>query len=159
LKEDVVETLMIFYNRIYHEEDFREGNDWRAGFMWYVHIVPLALLLVDMFLNRIKIRFMFIVYQFLFTGIYIVITVVYQMISKYGVYFDNLDWFCSQNNYYVYDYLVSKVIDNKIYDGVCQVSTNSQTEQGEVINLKCNQLSNFYCADKTSIKDAEYLQS
>lgn len=30
MKEDVVEALMIFYSRIYHEENFREDNDWRA---------------------------------------------------------------------------------------------------------------------------------
>jgi hypothetical protein len=80
-----------------------DQGDWRVSFMYYANIIPAACLLIDMLMNKIKIRFSHIKFNIIFTMIYLLCAMFFELKTKRPVYEDNLNFFCKNNLSYIYD--------------------------------------------------------
>lgn len=96
-------------------------------------------LIIDMSINKLKIKFENIKLFIVFTIFYILIS----LLPNPPIYFENLNWKCSKNYSYIYD-LVTKRIDYNLYPNTCLNWRNNSTAYSKSKN--CTEIfKTYYC--------------
>ena len=71
--------------------------------MFYANIVPAGCLLLDMTLNKIKIKMSHLKFTLMLTLIYLLFALIFQIKTHRPVYIDNLNFLCKHNLAYLYE--------------------------------------------------------
>jgi hypothetical protein len=97
VREDINTNIEILFERK------RNDPSWRQEFMQYAHLIPLGILLLDLLINKIKIKLGHAWFNLAFLVCFFLNTMMGQRKFKKPMLIDNLNWFCDYNMAYLYD--------------------------------------------------------
>ena len=88
----------------YYKKNYEKSkmDDWREKFEFYANVVPAGLLLIDMVLNKIKLKLSHVRFTIYMTAFYLALAAMNEASTGHPVYVDNLNFFCKYNVSYLY---------------------------------------------------------
>ena len=128
----------------------------------YANLLPLACLLLDMIINKVKIKVGHYWFVMLLTGLYFAGTAFFEWNHDYSIYPENLNWFCRYNLSYLYKNDATKHTMKKFRDLPCPDPSNPNQNNTVKAGYVCKDLlSNFYCPAEMLLNntDAEYFKA
>ena len=97
LKSDIDIILKIYYRKLADD-----GWDYRAQFTEVSLIITCSFLVIEAYMNKIKIRGYMYIWNIIFNSVYLAFTFIGEVGFHVPVYFDNLTWLCHKNISYLY---------------------------------------------------------
>lgn len=104
-RDDVEKKLQISYEKQYNHLDENGGkitNLWREDIIMYANLIPIICLLLDMMLNKIKIKLGHFWFLFSINIMFLFYTYLEQRATHLPTYYDNLNWTCDAMPSYLY---------------------------------------------------------
>jgi len=100
----MMKNLMIFNVKLKQEikDDPFEQANWRQTSLTYIHLIAGGCLLIECLINRLRIKLNHYWFTMLFVIFYFLITIVYEWNSRRPCLIENLNWFCKQNNSFIF---------------------------------------------------------
>lgn len=144
IKQDINQSLNIMFEKKYHPvgESVDYSDVWRERVVLYAHILPLACLLLDMMINKIKIKMGHFWFVILINAIYLATTFFFQLNHGFPVYLNNLNWFCDKNMSYLYN-----KEDKQIYKTLRETPCEDKESKYAAIYTCVNMHKNYFCPD------------
>ena len=121
-----------------------DGGNWRFSVTYLAHVVPMALLMVEMSMNRLRLPFHHVIYTGMIIGAYFLITYCYEAYDNFDAIFPHsLNWKCKFDYSYLYNTTTQAVISDTIKPFSC--SMNMKWHPKLPSDFSCKTMYPYYC--------------
>jgi len=166
IKQDIFEEIAIRFEKKYMHglSTLPEDHEaWRERVVFWVQIIPAICLVLDMLLNKIKLKFGHVWMCMALNVAYLFMTIFYQLIYGKPVYFENLNWFCDYNLSFLYDTdkkisLYETIEEKTIRHYSCNISDKGNQIDWDSKTKECKEIfTSYYCPPSMLRNYANYV--